>query len=77
MSDQAPWREKANRVIRKMCRESWRRANTKADGTTYKRHRPYAVPHDAEMLVNALAKDDEVLAKAIFVRQAVIGEIRD
>jgi hypothetical protein len=65
-----PWREKANRVIGQLCRESWRKANHDKNGNRYKRHRPYTVPEDAQTLVDCLNKDDEVTAKALFIRLA-------
>lgn len=62
-----PWEEKAHHIIATLCAASWRAANVKADGTRRKRHVPYSVPDTARRLVDALGRDDEETAKAIFL----------
>jgi len=53
------YEKKALEIIGILCRESYRQANTKPDGTLYKKHRPYAVPELARALMDALALEDE------------------
>lgn len=61
------WMAKAHRVINDLCRQSWYQANHDAQGRRYKRHRPYAIPYEAEQLVKCLENQDEEGAKAIFL----------
>lgn len=65
------WRDKANRIIGELCLSSYLQANTRPDGTRYRKHRPYRVPDDAEMLIRCLAESDEATAKAYFVQRAM------
>jgi len=64
------WRDKAERIVENLCRESWKQANFKTNGQQYRRHRPYSVPKLAEDLVNCLGMHDqqaaELRAKQIF-----------
>lgn len=62
-----PWRHKAQRLIAAMCHMSYTKANTRPDGTHYRRHRPYSVPVLAEELLACLNTNDEARAKAIFL----------
>ena len=62
-----PWEEKAHRIIARVCLESYRAANIKKDGSRRKRHVPYSVPDVARRLVEALGRNDEETAKAIFL----------
>jgi hypothetical protein len=66
---QAPWITKAHRVIGDLCLDSYRAANRGK-----KCHVPYSVPDDAAELLRCVKQNDEVAAKAIFVRMAVLGE---
>lgn len=61
------WRDKANSLIARMCRESYLKTNTKKGGGLYKKHRPYVVPEAADRLVDCLGRDDEEGAKALFL----------
>ncbi|RJQ30278.1 hypothetical protein C4565_00405 [Candidatus Parcubacteria bacterium] len=63
-----PWEEKANKIIASMCRGSWYMSNHDKHGRRFKRHRPYTVPPDAQLLVECLGKGDEETAKSIFIR---------
>ncbi len=65
-----PWEKKANEVIQTMCRESWYKANHGKNGKRFKKHRPYIIPLDAVLLINALERGDELTAKIIFQRHA-------
>lgn len=64
------WESKANRIIASMCMQSYREANTLPNGQMRKRHIPYSVPMDAELLIRCLKTGDEETAKAIFHRHA-------
>jgi hypothetical protein len=65
------WEDKAHRLIYNLCRASYLQANTKKDGTKYKKHRPYTVPEFAEKLVDVLGWHDrkkaELEAKRLFL----------
>lgn len=61
------WQEKAHRIIARLARESYLKANTSPGGNLYKKHRPYSLPETARALVDALGRNDEERAKAIFV----------
>jgi len=61
------WQEKAKRLIAEACLEAYRKANTKPDGTRYRKHRPYRVPEHAQALLDALNADDEEKAKAVML----------
>jgi hypothetical protein len=63
----ADWRDKANRLIAAACRQSQLQANTKPDGTRYKKHRPYSVPAVAKNLIDCLNADDEHRAKSLYL----------
>jgi hypothetical protein len=65
-----PWKQKANRVIGELCHAAWLKANTDKNGKRYKKHHQYAVPEDAETLLKAVKENDEVTAKALFIRLA-------
>jgi hypothetical protein len=69
-TDYEPWATKARKVMDALCFDSWRVANTKKDGTRYKKHRPYAIPAEVEELIDALKLSDRSKAekevKAIF-----------
>lgn len=67
------WKEKANRVIASLCLDAYRKANYGRNGLKRKKHHPYRVPDDAQILVECLKCDDEETAKSLFVRQAVLG----
>lgn len=69
-----PWREKANREIERLCRESYLHMNQYSDGTMRRKHVPYSVPAIAKALVDCLNRDDEETAKAIFVKLACVPE---
>ena len=64
------WRDKANNEIASMCMAAYLQANTKKDGSRYKKHRPYAIPELAQQLVDCLGNHDqkagEIRAKQIF-----------
>lgn len=62
----APWRQKAHRVIAALSKESYEQMNRRPEGGRYKRHRPYSVPETAQKLIDALNRNDEAAAKAIF-----------
>ena len=61
------WREKAQRLIGEACMAAYLKANTKPDGTRYKKHRPYSVPEHAQALVDALGANDEHKAKSLML----------
>ena len=61
------WHNKAQRLIGEMCYTSYQQANTKKDGTQYKRHRAYSVPSMAQQLIECLNTDNEVEAKGLFM----------
>jgi len=61
------WHAKAHRLIAEMCQASYAHANRKADGTLYRRHRPYSVPALAGELVDCLGANNEEGAKAVFL----------
>jgi hypothetical protein len=65
------WRDKADRTIAELCMAAFKAANTKRDGSRYKKHRPYSVPEKAAELANLLGWKDqkaaEIRAKQIFV----------
>jgi hypothetical protein len=61
------WRDKANRLIAEMCRESYEHCNRLPNGRLRKRHVPYAVPMRAAQLVECLKRDDEHGAKSLFM----------
>lgn len=44
MSREAPWRQKAEREIARLCRAEWEAANRLPNGRLRRRHRPYGVP---------------------------------
>ena len=69
------WRNKAQRLIGEMCLTSYRQANTKADGTLYKRHHTYSVPAMAQDLIECLNNEDEHRAKSIFMALHVSPEL--
>lgn len=62
-----PWQEKANRLIYNSAKASFLQANTKPNGELYRRHVPYTVPQIACDLIDCLNRDDEEMAKAIFL----------
>jgi hypothetical protein len=61
------WRAKAHKIIAAECLASYLQSNT----PRRKRHRPYAVPALAAMLVDCLNRNDEHAAKAIYQRIAL------
>lgn len=61
------WHDKAYEIIARHCAESYRIANTCANGTPRKRHVPYSVPPIAAALVDALNRNDEREAKRLFL----------
>ena len=65
------WRDKAEQIIRDLCRGAYEKANRKSDGSLYRRYRPYSVPRLAEELVKCLGMHDqkaaEYRAKQIFL----------
>ncbi len=61
------WKDRANQFIHMACKQSYLKANTKKDGSLYKKHHPYAVPEIAEKLISCLNNEDEETAKAIFL----------
>lgn len=63
-----PWREKANRIIYQLCERSYVQANTSKTGKRSRKHRPYAVPDEAQILVECLRDDNEEKAKALFIQ---------
>ena len=63
----APWREKAKWIIATLSKESYERENRLPNGKLRKKHRPYSIPETAEKLLDALNKNDEETAKAIFL----------
>ena len=68
------WQTKANGIIAALCKQAYLRANTKKDGTLYKRHRPYSVPLEAEELIKALDTNDEHKAKSLFLHNYTISK---
>jgi len=62
-----PWREKAKRIIAELSRQSYDQAQRLSGGGKAKRHRPYSIPEAAQRLVEALDRNDEEAAKAIFL----------
>jgi len=67
------WERKANRIIAEQCAASWRAANVKRSGTLRKKHVPYHVPPLAAELLTHVKAGNEVAAKSVFIRLAVIG----
>lgn len=63
----APWREKAHRIITTLAEREYRRTNFRRDGKPYAKHRPYSLPDLARDLVACLDTDDEHRAKALFL----------
>lgn len=65
------WCDKANRIIAELSWDAWHKANHNKQGKRYKKHRPYSVPEDAQMLVECLGDHDqkcgEERAKRYFV----------
>lgn len=68
-----PWQEKAHRVIAELCHDSWHQSNHDKKGNRRKKHVAYSVPVDAQALVEALGQNDEITAKAIFIRRAILS----
>lgn len=64
------WQDKAHRVIAECCKTSYLHSNQMPNGRLRKRHVPYAVPALAEDLIGCLKRNDEVQAKALFIRLA-------
>jgi hypothetical protein len=63
-----PWKEKANRLIYNVCRDSYVKAQiSRLTGKRYKNHVPYTVPELAVDLIACLNTNDEASAKAIFL----------
>lgn len=63
----APWREKAKRIIAALSKQSYERENRLPNGKLRKKHRPYSIPETAEKLLKTLDTNDEETAKAIFL----------
>lgn len=61
-----PWERKAHAIIAELSAASWRQANILPNGKQRKRHVPYSIPETARALVDALGRNDEHKAKAIF-----------
>lgn len=61
------WQGKAHRIIAALCRVEYERANRLPNGKLRNRHRSYSVPDTAQTLVEALGRNDEETAKAIFL----------
>ena len=66
----ASWRDKAQRIIARLCERSYQQANTSRAGRRYRSHHAYTVPAEAVMLIDCLNTDDEERAKALFVQWA-------
>ena len=66
------WEDKAHRVIADLCATSYHQANTRKDGTRYKKHRSYSIPFLAERLIECLNTNNELEAKAIFIGMACV-----
>jgi hypothetical protein len=58
---------KAHRIIAALSLASWRAVNVLPNGKRRARHVPYSIPDTARQLIDALNRDDEHAAKAIFV----------
>jgi hypothetical protein len=69
----APWRAKAERLIAEMARSEFERANRLPNGQIRKRHVPYRLPSEADVLVTCLGSDDERGAKELFQRISILG----
>jgi hypothetical protein len=65
------WHDKAHRLIAEMSAASYRQANPGGR----KKHRPYSVPPIAAALVDALGRNDEERAKALFLVHDRIPEL--
>lgn len=68
-----PWEERAHKIIAAMSRASYEQANRLPNGKLRKRHRPYAIPSDAQTLVDCLGRNDEEAAKALFILRAALN----
>lgn len=66
------WETKAHATIARLCFAAWDKAQQKRGGGRYRRHRPYAIPAEADALVKALGMHDrreaEETCKALFFR---------
>lgn len=69
------WKDRVNKLVSEMCFESWRKENTKKDGSRYVKHRPYRVPQIACLLVDCLNKNDEARAKALMFELMDVPEL--
>lgn len=61
------WKQKAHKVIKSLCQQSYLHKNTNSDGSIKRKHAQYSVPHEALQLIKCLNADDEEKAKAIFL----------
>jgi hypothetical protein len=72
----ASWENKVDAVIGRLSYVAWVQANHDKHGRRYKKHHPYHVPEEAQMLVECLGMHDrraaEIRAKEIMMalRQA-------
>ena len=62
-----PWELKAHRLIARMARTEYERANRLRNGRLRAAHVPYSLPDAAHELVECLAARDEERAKSIFL----------
>ena len=72
----APWREKAKRLIAAFARQAYERENRLPNGKLCKIYRPYALPEVAEELVRCLDTNDEERAKSIFVHSYEVEKLK-
>ncbi len=61
------WREKANKVIYDLCKQSYLKSNLLPNGSLRKKHVPYSVPEEAIELIDCLNTNDEARAKSMFL----------
>ena len=52
------WENKIQDVIGKLCYASYKQANYNKQGIKYKKHRPYSIPEEAQVLVKCLGMHD-------------------
>ena len=68
------WEDKVKDVIGKLCCVSYRQANFNKQGKKYKKHRPYSIPEEAQVLVKCLGMHDS--RKAEIAAKEYMEELR-
>jgi len=66
----ATWQDKAHRIIHQLCVESYLQANELPNGRLRRCHVPYAIPEEAQQIIEWLNTDNEIAAKFYFIQIA-------